>query len=186
MDCSMPGSSVLQYLLEFAQTHVHWVGDAIQSSHPLSSSYPPAFNPSQLQGLFQWIGSLDQVAKVLELQHQSFQWIFRLDFLWGFWRLWSLCCPKDSQESSPAPQFKNTKSSVLSFIYSPTLTSVHDYWRNHNFDYMGGRELLNKNLKLNQAMWWRAESQKATKQTLKPTGQGDYYWIPSILHIWQP
>ena len=132
----MPAFPVLHYLPKFAQTHVHWVGDAIQSSHPLSSSYPPAFNPSQLQGLFQWIGSLDQVAKVLELQHQSFQWIFRLDFLWGFWRLWSLCCPKDSQESSPAPQFESINFSAFSLFYGPTLTSIRGYWKNHSFDWM--------------------------------------------------
>ena len=68
-------------LLEFVQTHVHWVGDAIQPSNPLSSPSPPALNLSQHQGLFQWVGSLHQVAKLLELQHQSFQWIFRTDFL---------------------------------------------------------------------------------------------------------
>ena len=68
-------------------THVHWVGDAIQPSHPLSSTSPPAFNPSQHQGLFQWVSSLHQVAKVLELQlqHQSYQWIFRVDFLGTDW-----------------------------------------------------------------------------------------------------
>ena len=66
---------------ELTQTHVHWVGDAIQPSHPLSSPYPPAFNLSQHQGLFKWVSSLHQVAKVLEvqLQHQSFQWIFKTD-----------------------------------------------------------------------------------------------------------
>ena len=75
MDCSMPGLPVHHQLLEFTQTHVHWVGDAIQPSHPLSSPSPPAFNLSQHQGLFQWFTSLHQVAKVLEfqLQHQSFQ-----------------------------------------------------------------------------------------------------------------
>ena len=83
MDCIMPGSPVLYHLPEFTQTHVHWVGDAIQASHPLSSPSPPTFNLSQHQGLFQWVDSSDQVAKVLELQlqHQSFQWIFRTDFL---------------------------------------------------------------------------------------------------------
>ena len=68
MDCSMPGVPVHHQLLEFTQIHVHWVGDAIQSSHPLSSPSPPAFNLSQHQGLFQWVSSLHQVAKVLELQ----------------------------------------------------------------------------------------------------------------------
>ena len=68
LDCSTPGFPVLHYLPEFAQTHVHWVGDAIQPSHPLLSSSPFGFNLSQHQGLFQWVGSLHQVAKVLELQ----------------------------------------------------------------------------------------------------------------------
>ena len=83
MDCSMPGLPVHYQLLEFTQTHVHWVSDAIQPPHPLSSLSPPAFSLSQHQGLFQWVSSLHQVAKVLEfqLQHQSFQWIFRTDFL---------------------------------------------------------------------------------------------------------
>ena len=83
MDCSMPGLPVHHQLPELARTHVHWVSDAIQPSHPLSSPSPPAFNPSQHQGLFQWVSSLHQVAKVLEfqLQYQSFQWIFRTEFL---------------------------------------------------------------------------------------------------------
>ena len=78
---STPGFPVLHYLLEFAQTQVHWNGDAIQLSHSLSSLSPPALNLSQHQGLFQWVGSSHQVAKVLELQHQSFQWVFKFDFL---------------------------------------------------------------------------------------------------------
>ena len=80
MDCSTPGLPVHHQLPEFTQTHVNWVGDAIQSSHPLSSP-SPAFNLSQHQGLFQWDSSSHQVAKVLELQlqHQSSQWIFRTD-----------------------------------------------------------------------------------------------------------
>ena len=80
MDCSMPGFPVLYYLPEFAQTHVHWVSDTIQPSHPLSPS-SLVLNLSQHQGLFQWVSSLQEVAKALELQHQSFQWIFRVDFL---------------------------------------------------------------------------------------------------------
>ena len=83
MDCSTPGLPVHRQLPEFTKTHVHWVSDTIQPSHPLSSPFPPAFNLSQHQGLFQWVSSSHQVAKVLEfqLQHQSFQWIFRTDFL---------------------------------------------------------------------------------------------------------
>ena len=71
-------------LPELTQTHVHWVSDTIQPSHPLSTPSPPAFNLSQHQGLFEWSSSSHQVAKVLkfQLQHQSFQWIFRTDFIW--------------------------------------------------------------------------------------------------------
>ena len=80
MGCSTPGFPVLHHLLEFVQTDVHWVGDAIQPSHPLLPPSPPAFNFSQHQDLFQWVSSSHQVASVLEhqLQHQYFQWIFRL------------------------------------------------------------------------------------------------------------
>ena len=78
---SMSGLPVYHQLLEFTQTHVQWVGDAIQPSHPLSSPSPPAPNLSQHQGLFQWVNSSHEVAKVLEfqLQHQSFQWTPRTD-----------------------------------------------------------------------------------------------------------
>ena len=81
--CSMPGFPVHHQLPELAQTHVHWVGDAIPPSHPISSPSSSAFNLSQLQGLFQWVSSSHQVTKVLEfqLQHQSFQRIFSSDFL---------------------------------------------------------------------------------------------------------
>ena len=81
MDCSTPGLPVHHQHLEFTQTHVHWVSDAIQASHPLLSPSPPAPNPSQHQGLFQWVSSSYEVAKVLEFQfqHQSFQWTFRTD-----------------------------------------------------------------------------------------------------------
>ena len=83
MDCSMPGLPVQQQLPDFTQTHIHWAGEAIQSSHPLSSPSSLTFNLSQHQGLFKWVSFLHQVAKVSEfqLQHQSSQWIFRTDFL---------------------------------------------------------------------------------------------------------
>ena len=86
--CSTPGSPILYYLPEFAQTHVHWVSDAIQPSYPLSPPSPFALNLFQHQGLFHWVGSLHNVIKALELQvqHQSYQWIcrlisFRIDWL---------------------------------------------------------------------------------------------------------
>ena len=127
----------LHYFPEFSQTYFHWVGDAIQPSYPLSSSSPPAFNLSQHQGLFQWVGSLHQVAKVmkLQLQLQSFQWIVRVDFL-SDWLVGSPCCPRDSQESSPVPQYEGISSSALSLFYCPALTSAHNYWRNHSFNYV--------------------------------------------------
>ena len=83
MNGSMPGLPVHHQLPESTQTHVHWVGDAIQPSHPLSSPSPPALNLSQHQGLFKWVSSSHEVAKVLEfqLQHQSFQWTPRTDLL---------------------------------------------------------------------------------------------------------
>ena len=83
MDYSMLVLPVHHQLPEFTQTHVHWVGDALQPSHPLLSPSFPTFNVSQHQGLFQWVSSSHQLAKVLEfqLQHQSFQWIFRTDYL---------------------------------------------------------------------------------------------------------
>ena len=98
--------------------------------HPtIFSSVVPfsfCFNLSQHQSVFQWVSTSHQVAKVLEFQLQQIvQWIFRL--------IWSPCSPGDSQESS-TPQFKSINSSVLSFLYGPTLISIHDYWKNHSFD----------------------------------------------------
>ena len=83
MNRSRPGLPVHHQLPEFTQTHAHRVSDAIQPSHPLSTPSPPAPNPSQHQGLFQWVNSSHEVAKALEfqLQHQSFQWTPRTDLL---------------------------------------------------------------------------------------------------------
>ena len=83
VDCSMSGFPVHHQLLEFIRVHVLWISDAIQPSHPLLPSFPPALNLSQHQGLLQWVDLFYQVAKVLELQlqNQSFQWVFRVDFL---------------------------------------------------------------------------------------------------------
>ena len=127
--CPSPTPRVL------TQNHVHWVSDVIQPSHPLSSPSPPAPNPSQHQGLFLWVNSSHEVAKVFEfqLQHQFFQWTFRTDFLYD-WLIGSFCTSRDSQESSPTPQLRSINSLALSFLYSPTLTSIHDHWKNHSFD----------------------------------------------------
>ena len=87
MDSSMLGFSVYHQLPELTQTHVHWVSDGIQPYHPPSSPSPPTFNLSQHQSFSQWVTSSHKVAKILEfqLQHQSFQWIFRTDFLRMDW-----------------------------------------------------------------------------------------------------
>ena len=131
---STPGLPVHHQLPDFTQTHVHQVSDAIQPSHPLSSPSPPAPNPSQHQSLFQWVNSLHEVAKVMEfqLQHDSFQRNPRADLQNGL--VGSPCSPRDSQDSSPTPQFQSINSSVLSLLYSPTLTSIHDHWKNHSLD----------------------------------------------------
>ena len=129
MDCSRPGFSAHHQLPEIAQTHVHWVSDSIQI-YPLLSPSPPVFNLSQHQSLFQEFSSSDQVTKVLELQlqHHSFQWISRLDFLQD-WLVWSPCFPRDSQESTSTLQLKIINSLVFNFLYGPTLTSIHNYWK---------------------------------------------------------
>ena len=129
LPCSLPSPGV------HSKTHVHRVRDAIQPSHPLSSLSPTAPNPSQHQSLFQWVNSLHEVAKVLEfrLQHHSFQRNPRVDLLQNGLG-GSPCCPRDSQESSPTPQFKSINSSALSLLHSPTLTSIHDHRKNHSLD----------------------------------------------------
>ena len=128
MDCSTPGFPVLHHHLEFAQPHVHWVGDAIQPSHPLLSPSPPAFDLSQQQGLFQRVSSSHPVAKVLELpfQHQVLPMNIQGWFPFG-WLIWYPWRPRDSEESSPRLQFKSISSSVLSLLYGPALRTIHDY-----------------------------------------------------------
>ena len=132
---STRGFPVHHQLSESTQTHVCHVGDASQPSHLLSSPSPPAFNLSQHQGLFQWISSShpgDQSigasasASVLPINIQDW---FPLGWLAG-----SPCSPRDSQESSPTPQFKSINSSALSFLHSPTLTFIHDHWKKHSSD----------------------------------------------------
>ena len=136
IDNSTPSLPVHHQLPEFTQTHVHWVGDAIQPSHPLSSPSPPAFNLSQHQGLFLWVSSFHQVKKTLEFQLQhhfpSIEYSglipFRVDWL-------DLLAAQGTLKSLlQQSQFKSINSLALSFLYSTTLTSTHDYWKNHSFD----------------------------------------------------
>ena len=132
MDCSMPGFPILYHLPELAQIHVHWIGDAIQPSRPLSSPFPPAFNLSQHQGLFQRqlfasggqrIGASASAA-VLPKNIQGW-------FPVGLIGLISLHS-KGLSRVFPVPQFESINSLMLSLLYGPTLTSVHDYWKNFN------------------------------------------------------
>ena len=137
IDCSVPGFSV-HSLPEFSQTHVHWISDAIQPSHPLLSPSPPAFNISQHQGLFQWVSSSIRWPKYWTFSFTispSNEHPGLISFSIGLVGLvGSLCSPRDSQESSPTPQFKSINSLVLSLLHSPTLTSIHDHWKNHSLD----------------------------------------------------
>ena len=110
--------------------------ESVMPSNYLLLCHPLLLLPSIFPSLslFQWVSSSHQVAKFqLQHQHQSFQWIFRTDFPED-WLVGSPCSPRDSQELSPMPQFKSINSSVLSFLHSPTLTSIHDYWKNHSLD----------------------------------------------------
>ena len=135
MDCSMPDYPAPHYLSEIAQTYIRWFSDAIQPSHPLLSPLPPAFNLSQQQGVFQLFASGGQKigssapASVLPMNT-------RID-LFQDGLVGSPCSPRDSQESPPTPQFKSINSSGLSLLRDgPTLPCIHDYWKNHSFDYM--------------------------------------------------
>ena len=127
MNCSTPGLPVHHQLPEF--THIHWVGDAIQPSHPLSSPSPPALNLSQHQGLFN-----ESALRIRWPKYWSFSFnisssnehpgliSFGMDWL-------DLLAVQGILESSATSQFKSIHSSVLSFLYSPTLTCIHDYWK---------------------------------------------------------
>ena len=140
MDCNMPGFPGHHQLLEFTQTHVHWVGDAIQPPHPLLSASPLAFNLSQHQGndafpmsqffTSRWPKSIRASASASVLP-ANIQGCFPLE-LTGLISLQS----KRLSESSPTPQFKSINSCVLSFLYGPNLISILDYWKKHSFDYM--------------------------------------------------
>ena len=130
MNCSTPGLPVHHQLLEPTQTHVHWVSDAIQPSHPSLSPSPPALSLSQHQGLFSESALLIRWPKywsfsfnISPSQEHLGLISFRKDWL-------DLLAVQGLFESSPTPQFKSINSSVLSFLYNPALTSMHDYWKN--------------------------------------------------------
>ena len=122
--CSTPDSPVLHYLPEITPTHVHWVSDAIQPSHSLSSPSPPTLNLSQHQGHCQWViffsanGQRIRASASAPVFSMHIQGWFPLGLT-----VWSPCWPRDSQECSPAPQFERINSSALSLLSGPSLWS---------------------------------------------------------------
>ena len=134
MNFGMPGLPVHHQLQKFTQTHVHRVSDAIQPSHPLSSPSPPAPNPPSIRVLFNESTLCMRWPKYWSFSFSIIPFKDHLGLI-SFRRLvGSPCSPGDSQESSPTPQFKSINSSVLSFLHSPTLTSLHEHWKSHSLD----------------------------------------------------
>ena len=133
-DCNTPGFPVYHQFLELAHTHVHWVNDAIQPSHPLC---PLLLLPSIFPSIR--VLSSESVLHIKWPKYWSFSFSISPsnEYSGLIWLVWFPCSPRVSQESSPAPQFKGINSLVLSFLYGPTLISIHDYWENHSFAYMG-------------------------------------------------
>jgi len=133
MSCSIPGFRVLHYLLEFAQTHVHWISDAIQPSHPLLSPSPPTFNLSQHQGFFQWVNSLHQMAKNWSFSFgisASKEYLGLISFRIDWYDVLEVQGTLKS-----LLQYHSSKASILwRSALSPTLTSINVYWKNQGFD----------------------------------------------------
>ena len=135
MDHSTSGFPVHHKLLELAQTHVHWVSDAIQPSHPLSSPFSSHLQSSAASGSFQMsqfftsCGQSTGVSASASVLPMNIQGWFPLGFIQDWFLVGSSCSSRDSQESSPTPQFKSINSLAFSFLYSPTLTFIHDYWK---------------------------------------------------------
>ena len=134
MDFSTPGFPVHHCLLEFAQTYVHWVNYVIQPSH-YSDSYLSSCPPAQHQCLFQWISSLNQVAKLLELQlqHQSFHWIFSW-FPLGLTGWISLQSQRLSRIFSNTTVQNHTFFSTHPSLWSNSHFCICEYWKNYSFD----------------------------------------------------
>ena len=137
MDCSMPGFPVHHQLQELAQTHVRWVSDAVQPSHPLSSPSPPAFSHSQHQGCFQRVSSSHQVAKVLEFSFSispSNEYSGLISFRIVWFDLSAQGTLKSLLPNTTVQKHQFFDSTF--FIVQLSLTSIHDYWKNHSFDQM--------------------------------------------------
>ena len=130
MDCSTPGLPVHHQLQEFTQTHVYWVSDAIQSSHPLLAPSPPALNLSQHQGLFKWVSSLHQVVKILGVSASTSVLPMNIqDWFPLGWTGWISFHSKGLSRVFSNTTVQKHQFFSAQFSYSPTLTSVHDYWK---------------------------------------------------------
>ena len=134
MNRSTPGLPVHHQLPEFTQTHIHRVSDAIQPSHPLLSPSPPAPNPFQHQSfpmsqLFTWGGQSTGISALASFLPKNTQDWSPLE-----WTGWISLQSKGLSSLLPTPQFKSINSSALSLLHSPTLPSIHDYWKNHSLD----------------------------------------------------
>ena len=135
LDCSMTGLPVYHQVLEFTQTHVHWDGEAIQPSHPLSSASPPHLQSFSASGSFQTSQFFTSGGQSIGVSASTSVLPMKIqDWFPLGWTAWISLQFKGLSESSPAPQFKSINSSALSFLYGPTLWSVGDYWKNHSFD----------------------------------------------------
>ena len=134
MDCSMPGFPVPSHFPEFAQVHVHWIGDAIQLSHPLSLSSPSAFNLSQHHCLFQLVSCLHQVGKYWSFGISHFSEYSGLIYFTIDW--FDIFTSQGTLKSSLAPQFKSMNSSVLCLLHGSAHTLIQDYQKGHSLDYM--------------------------------------------------
>ena len=133
VDWNMPGFPVLNHLQELAQTLVHWICESVMLSNHLILSSPSA-QPSIFPSIrvFPSDSVLCKGGRSIGASASALEYSV-LNFLYD-WLIWSPCSPRDSQEYSPTPKFKNISLLVLSLLYVPTLTSIHDYWKNHSFD----------------------------------------------------
>ena len=133
-DCTMPGFPIHHQLPEFTLTHVHWVADNIQPPYPLSSALLlplifPSIRVFSNESVFRtrWPKHWSFSLSISPSNENSGLISFRMDWL-------DLLAVQGTQESAPTPQLKSINFSVLSFLYSPALTFIHDYWENHSFD----------------------------------------------------
>ena len=170
MDCSTPGLSVPHHLSKFDQVYIHFIGDAIQQSHPLTPSSPSALKLSQHQGLFWWVSCSHQMPKVLEfqLQHQSLQWVSKVDFPED-WLVWYPCCPRDLQEFSLAPHLVS-----LFVIFNAAIFSDEIFFSSKAFFCIF--PIFSVQLPMTFTLWYPKTKRPILVQTLGPSSPEFYCW----------